>query len=225
VALLGDPASAAVVQVVAPPEAALGAGMAAALGARGWRPVQHEVVADISRSSPVVLVAEDDGGCPLKDVGTLASAPAVCVASTGILSELLVYAERGTVVLHRDSPFMLLVGLAEDALRDRRARALAESLRARIEEIRALRTLTPREADVLVHLMEGRTAADIALRTFRSLHTVRSHIKAVLTKLGVTSQTAAIALAERSGVPASLHRARAQFTNCGDARAPLDFSP
>lgn len=212
-----DEPFAAAVQVVAPRDASLGAGLSAALGARGWWPVRRDVVAGTSSASPVVLVPEDDAGRPLKDVGALASVPAVCIASADVLPGLLGYAERGAVVLHRDAPFALLVLLIEDALRDGRADGRAESLRARIDETRALRTLSPRETETLVDLMEGLTAADIAARTFRSLHTVRSHIKAVLTKLGVTSQTAATALAERCGVPRPLHRARAQFTNCGDA--------
>jgi DNA-binding CsgD family transcriptional regulator len=214
-----DPLAPAV-QVVAPREASLGAGLSAALGARGWWPVRRDVVAGTSTAWPVVLVPEDDDGRPLKDVGALTSVPAVCIGSAEVLPGLLGYAERGAVVLHRDAPFALLVMLVEGALREGRAGGRTQDLRARVEEARALRSLTTRESEILTDLMEGLTAGDIAARTFRSLHTVRSHIKTVLAKLGVNSQNAATALAERCGVPLRLHRARAQFTNCGDVPQP-----
>lgn len=56
-----------------------------------------------------------------------------------------------------------------------------------------LATLTPRERGVLVALVEGKAAEQIARDEYCSLHTVRSHIRAVLYKLGVTSQLQAVA--------------------------------
>jgi DNA-binding NarL/FixJ family response regulator len=47
--------------------------------------------------------------------------------------------------------------------------------------------------------MEGKSAAEIAAEAVVSLATVRSQIRAVLQKLDVTSQIAAVALAHRSG--------------------------
>lgn len=59
--------------------------------------------------------------------------------------------------------------------------------------------LTRREQFVLAELMEGRTADTIARSAFVAVSTVRSQIKAILQKLGVNSQLAAVALARRAG--------------------------
>lgn len=59
--------------------------------------------------------------------------------------------------------------------------------------------LTPREEEVLFALMRGAKARDICAQSFVSMPTVRSQIRAILTKLGVTSQLAAVALAYQSG--------------------------
>jgi two-component system, NarL family, nitrate/nitrite response regulator NarL len=63
----------------------------------------------------------------------------------------------------------------------------------------AFAILTPREQFVLAELMEGRTADAIARSAFVAVSTVRSQIKAILQKLGVNSQLAAVALARRAG--------------------------
>ena len=54
-------------------------------------------------------------------------------------------------------------------------------------------------SEVLAYLMEGVPAEEIAERTFVAVATVRSHIRAVLTKLNVNSQLAAVAAARRAG--------------------------
>ena len=59
--------------------------------------------------------------------------------------------------------------------------------------------LTEREQFVLSELMEGHGAEDIAKAAFVSISTVRSQIKAILQKLGVNSQLAAVAMARRAG--------------------------
>jgi DNA-binding NarL/FixJ family response regulator len=58
--------------------------------------------------------------------------------------------------------------------------------------------LTVRECEVLHELMEGLPAETIAERAYVSLTTVRSHIRAILQKLGVTSQLAAVTMAVRA---------------------------
>ena len=58
--------------------------------------------------------------------------------------------------------------------------------------------LTAREREVLAYLLEGVAAEEIADRTFVALATVRSHIRAILTKLGVNSQLAAVAAARHA---------------------------
>lgn len=59
--------------------------------------------------------------------------------------------------------------------------------------------LTEREQVVLAELMEGHCAEEIASAAFVSISTVRSQIKAILHKLGVNSQLAAVAMARRAG--------------------------
>jgi two-component system, NarL family, nitrate/nitrite response regulator NarL len=58
--------------------------------------------------------------------------------------------------------------------------------------------LTERERAVLAELMEGHCAEEIAQAAVVSISTVRSQIKAILQKLGVSSQLAAVALARRA---------------------------
>jgi DNA-binding NarL/FixJ family response regulator len=75
----------------------------------------------------------------------------------------------------------------------------------RIERAGMRKALTPferltiREREVLASLVEGQSAEEIADTHYVSLTTVRSQIRAVLQKLGVRSQLAAVAYANRVG--------------------------
>ena len=60
-------------------------------------------------------------------------------------------------------------------------------------------SLTKRERTVMGHLVDGRTADEIAESEFVSLATVRSQIQSILRKLQVNSQLAAVALAKQHG--------------------------
>jgi DNA-binding NarL/FixJ family response regulator len=60
------------------------------------------------------------------------------------------------------------------------------------------RALTAREAQVLAALCEGISVETIAARWFVSEATVRSHVRGVLSKLGVSSQLAAVAAAQKA---------------------------
>ncbi len=66
-------------------------------------------------------------------------------------------------------------------------------------EFAAFETLTVRESQVLAALMDGQGCEAIASAWFVSEATVRTQIRGVLTKLGVTSQLAAAAQAQRVG--------------------------
>lgn len=59
--------------------------------------------------------------------------------------------------------------------------------------------LTVREREVLAHLMRGRTVREIATVGVVSEATVRTQVKAILAKLEVTSQIAAVGLAHQVG--------------------------
>jgi DNA-binding NarL/FixJ family response regulator len=53
--------------------------------------------------------------------------------------------------------------------------------------------LTPREADVLTRIAEGRTNPEIAAELFLTVPTVKSYVNQVFTKLGVSTRAAAVA--------------------------------
>ena len=59
--------------------------------------------------------------------------------------------------------------------------------------------LTPREQEVLGHLMQGHTVRDIATMSVVSEATVRTQVKSILAKLEVSSQLAAVGLAHHVG--------------------------
>ena len=62
-----------------------------------------------------------------------------------------------------------------------------------------LQRLTAREREVLGHLMEGHTVRDIAHISVVSEATVRTQVKSILAKLEVSSQLAAVGLANTTG--------------------------
>ena len=59
--------------------------------------------------------------------------------------------------------------------------------------------LSRREAEVLGELMAGRSVEQIAEASFVSVTTVRTQVRAILTKLGASSQVAAIGRAREAG--------------------------
>ena len=64
---------------------------------------------------------------------------------------------------------------------------------------RSLDQLTNRERVVLGHLRDGLTVSEIAAYSCVSESTVRTQVKSILAKLGVTSQVAAVGAAHRAG--------------------------
>ncbi|WP_193608503.1 LuxR C-terminal-related transcriptional regulator [Nocardioides lijunqiniae] len=62
-----------------------------------------------------------------------------------------------------------------------------------------LESLTPREREVLAGLMEGMQVRDIARQSVVSVATVRTQVKSILAKLGVSSQLAAVGMAHNAG--------------------------
>jgi two-component system nitrate/nitrite response regulator NarL len=85
---------------------------------------------------------------------------------------------------------------------------------------RLLDLLTDREFEVLQRMERGQRAAEISAEVMVAMSTVRSHIRAILTKLEVNSQQKAVELyrgtrrhAERSA------RARSRRSSVGDHRS------
>ena len=60
-----------------------------------------------------------------------------------------------------------------------------------------LEWLTERERLVLIDMMHGKNAEQIASDQIMAVCTVRTHIRSILSKLGVKSQLAAVAYANR----------------------------
>lgn len=57
----------------------------------------------------------------------------------------------------------------------------------------ALRTLSPRELDVLTELARGRRNQEIAARLHVTEHTVKFHVANILAKLGMSSRAQVVA--------------------------------
>lgn len=77
--------------------------------------------------------------------------------------------------------------------------ALTQYRRSEEERLRPFARLTPREREVLGHLMEGRSPQTVAAASYVSIATIRSQIRAILLKLQVVSQMEAVAMARRAG--------------------------
>ena len=60
--------------------------------------------------------------------------------------------------------------------------------------------LSPRETEVLRLIIDGHTNAEIAVQLHLSERTVHRHVSNILTKLGVSSRTAAAIHAVKSGL-------------------------
>ncbi len=95
--------------------------------------------------------------------------------------------------LHKGLPVVTreeLEGLIDAWARERRA---GDDIRRRLE------MLTPRERQVLAALIEGRTVRTISQDSVVSEATVRTQVKSILGKLEVSSQLAAVGLANHIG--------------------------
>ncbi len=75
----------------------------------------------------------------------------------------------------------------------------ARGMRAPIEEYPELKTLSPREREVLKIFLKGHRVPTIARDLFISPYTVRNHLKAIFAKLGVRSQVELVELFNPSG--------------------------
>jgi DNA-binding NarL/FixJ family response regulator len=78
--------------------------------------------------------------------------------------------------------------------------AIAPNVMAKMVRSLQSRRLTQREVEVLRLIMQGLQDKVIAHRLERSVETARSHVKAILMKLGASSRVEAVAIARRRGL-------------------------
>lgn len=200
----------------------LGPAVAAALSAVGWwtvRAPRWERVPDdvrLDRWTGVVLVVDERGRLPPGPPPAALRAAGAAVVALGRRADVRALAgavERGAVAaLDVDLPLTDLVARLDDLLRDPASwpdrGGLLERLRRRADDAAAFASLTPRELELLADLMRGRTAAEIARADHVALTTVRSHVRAVLAKTGVSSQVAAVARAHAAAAEPALDAVR-----------------
>ena len=78
--------------------------------------------------------------------------------------------------------------------RDRLLGAYSAQRRETLDTRTRLESLSTREAEILEHLTNGKHVSEIARESFVSEATVRTQVKSVLAKLGVSSQLAAVSM-------------------------------
>lgn len=189
---------------------ALAGALAAGLAGQDWRPVVagYGDLAVVRGTAPVVVTEDAAGALPGMVTATAARAAAgrrrvVVVASPAALPGVLTIVAAGGIVVNANQPYQRLLLTVRRALRaapatvEQRERLLAD-LSRRADEAGRFAALTARECAVLADLAAGHSAEAIAASRPVALATVRSQIAAVLRKLGVRSQSAAVALTYRS---------------------------
>lgn len=181
------------------------------------RPESAEQILDAAAGfKPGVVLLDLELGGDIGDsiplIGPLEKLGAQVMMVTGVtdrrrLAECL---EAGaTGLIDKSTPFDQLVQAVQEVAElgslvppSQRHELLSELRHQRAadrERAQPFERLTPREQEVLAGLMAGKSAEKIAEDAFVSLATVRSQIRAVLLKLDVNSQLAAVALAQRNG--------------------------
>jgi DNA-binding NarL/FixJ family response regulator len=162
----------------------------------------------------LVLLDLDLGlaGDAMRLISGLSSAGVCVVIVTGSADrvrqgEALAHGARA--VIEKTAPFAEIVG-AVDRVRNRlpimsriQRDELLGTYREAAESTRELRrkfaSMTRREAEVLGQLMAGKQVSEIARLRFVSESTVRTQVKSILSKLGVSSQLSAVGLAHKLG--------------------------
>jgi DNA-binding NarL/FixJ family response regulator len=142
---------------------------------------------------------------------------AVGVGATDIaLAECILQGAESAFAI-RDLPEELVYALGHpetDGSRTDANSSQPEHNGQRMERLTKILLLTRSERRVLYHLTTGATAIEIAEKLVLSLATVRSHIRSILRKLEVSSQLAAVAIAQGHPVrPSETDQDRAQRLN------------
>lgn len=181
----------------------------------GWEVVAEAgdgatAVAEVRRTQPDIVLMdvrmpEMDGLEATRLIMESGSAAKVLVLTTFEVDEYVFGAMRvgaAGFVLKRVPPPELIEAVRVVAAGE--SLVFPSSTRAVIERYAApqnaeLPQLTEREEDVLRQLARGLSNPEIAARLFVSVETVKSHVAAVLGKLGVRDRTQAVIMAYESG--------------------------
>ncbi len=216
-----DPRSAVSVLVVEDHEL-LAETLRVALGSEGLRtelvaPASAQsVIAAVAQARPDLVLLDLDLGPPVRDgtvlVDRIVALGSTVLVVTGVTDRARVAAavEAGAVgYLLKSAPFDRLLTVVREALAGRPVLGDAERfellalLRRRRDGERASRApfdrLSPREQQVLRELADGHSVEQIARRWVVSQSTVRTQVRGILTKLDVSTQLAAVALARTTG--------------------------
>jgi DNA-binding NarL/FixJ family response regulator len=186
----------------------LGPALEAALTSVGWQVTKATTLPfgaaarRLGAAYHIVLVA--DGAGRLPDLPAERPLPGTCIAvgfRVALAGLIRAMAQGAAAAVDADQPFTGLVGqlhllLLTPPSSEQTVRS-ARRLDARAAAASRFDTLTRRERQVLIALVQGWSAAQIAGLEYLSLSTVRSHIQSVLVKLDSSSQLAAVALTHR----------------------------
>jgi len=157
--------------------------------------ISFDLLADLRRSRPdlpVVVLADTDRAADVIhaiDLGAMGYLPKRM--ATDELADALRLVIAGGVFVPLMSQAPVPGELARGPLPNRPAPALGGTAAAAGPAFEAM-GLTPRQADVLSLLLQGKPNKDIARRLGLSVETVKDHVQAVLRALGVSSRTQAV---------------------------------
>lgn len=170
-----------------------------------------DITPDLLLLDAVFADDEDAGMRILRELGDRAPDLAV-VMITGV-TERIRHAEfldaGARAVISKADSFDQVTAQIEDLLagsdpmgvtrRHELARLLADHSRRTEREHDAFARLTDSERATLEGLVAGQSVQEMALRRTVAVSTVRSHVRAILRKLGVHSQIEAVAMAAKAG--------------------------
>ena len=181
---------------------------------------RETLLADVRADPPDVVLLDLDLGGALGDGSELvdplveAGCRVLVVTASTDDEQMCRALERGAVgVASKSVPFAELLDAVVAAARGQQVMSAADRRRIlerahrvrnrRADQLVPFERLTPKETGVLRALATGKSVACIAGEWFVSEATVRSQVRGVLTKLGVSSQLEAVAQAHSCGWLAS----------------------
>jgi len=158
-----------------------------------------------------IRMPDVDGLTILKKIRQLPEPPVVAMLTTFDTDEYVAAALRGGAsgfLLKDTDPEQLghlvrTLAAGDTVLSSKVTRTVVDGfLQGGSDEVaaRGVERLTEREREVLVLIAEGLSNAEIGGRVFLSPGTVKDHVSAILTKLGVDNRVQAALLAERAGL-------------------------